>query len=117
MNFVSIRVGNDPLPVNNGICFQDINGRHGLFICDTVLTGNYIGLFRDSGSNYLTIAEMRAYSELPVDETTSTLSADTMPNNSLINAVRTTNASLQALNLDDSFTTGPLADCYFMIDL
>jgi hypothetical protein len=63
----------------------------GIFVCNTPLTGTYVGLtrteMRQSDFNLFNFAEIRAFTWVPFDEFTSTLSSDVMTNASLINSV------------------------------
>ena len=66
--------------------------REGIFVCTTPLSGTNVGLTRTaigtSPDYCYHVSEIRAYIWVLFDETTSTLSADVMPNASLINSVR-----------------------------
>ena len=116
---VSIRVGNDALPVNNAICVDNIAASSGLFICKTALVGDHLGLYKERAINSFTaVTEIRAYSEVPVNENDCWLSS--FPTTAtLTNALRTT-ASSAAMNYDfDNADDLSLAGTgvYFMIDL
>ena len=87
IGIASITVGTNPNPNLNAVCKANID-RDGIFVCDNPLTGTYVGLTRTaiggSADNYYNFAEIRAYPWVPFDELNSTLSANVMPNVSLI---------------------------------
>ena len=87
IGIASITVGTNPDPHLNAVCKANID-RDGIFVCDTPLTGTYVGLTRTaiggSDNNAWHFAEIRAYPWVQFDELTSTLSADVMPNASLV---------------------------------
>ena len=93
--------------------------RDGVYVCTTPLKGTTVGITRIvGGADYYNIAELRAYSWVPFDELTSTLSADVMPNDSLVDSVH---ISLPApggpIKLNTLFSTGPAVNCYWKMQL
>jgi hypothetical protein len=91
IGIASITVGNNSDPNLNQICMANID-RDGIFTCTTPLTGMYIGLTRNdvynSPDNAWHFAEIRAYTWVPFDVLANILSADVMPNSSLLNSIR-----------------------------
>ena len=85
----SIRVGTNSDPTQNTEC-QSID-RDGVFVCNSPLPGTYVGLLRTaigfSDDNRYNFGEIRAYTWIPFDELSSTLSSNVMQNASLINSV------------------------------
>ncbi len=79
IGIASITVGNNSDPFLNPECKANID-RDGIFACTYPLTDSYVGLTRtamgNSESNNWHFAEIRAYSWVPIDELTSTLSTD-----------------------------------------
>ena len=90
IGITSIRIGTNVNPNSNAEC-KSID-REGIFVCTTSLSGTNVGLTRtaigNSPDNCYHFSEIRAYTWVPFDQTTRTLSADVMPNASLINSVR-----------------------------
>ena len=127
IGIASITVGTNPNPNLNAVCKANID-RDGIYVCDTPLTGTYVGLTRTaiggSDGNNWHFAEIRAYPWVPFDELTSTLSADVMPNASLVNSVHINEplptcipGGVGGIKDDDLFSTGPATNCYWMMDL
>jgi hypothetical protein len=83
------------------------------------MTGNFVGFTRDSDVvEFLNLNEIRAYSWLPIDASTVTVTTNSMPNTTLINSTRITipNASQTILN-DDFFTSSSGENIYWMMNL
>ena len=101
----SIRVGTSATVTKNAVCKSGINNQ-GIFLCDEPLTGTYLGLVRESTSKeWFVWAEIRAYELLPIVITTSMLSTNTMPNDSLKNSLSFSMASVaKALATDLVFS-------------
>ena len=88
--------------------------RDGVYVCTTPLKGANTGITRILGGvDYYNIAELRAYSWVPFDELTSTLSADVMPNASLVNSVHISLPAPGGISLNTLFSTGPAVNCYW----
>ena len=90
-----------------------------MFICDSPLTGTYLGLIRESTwDGWYLWAEIRAYEFLPLAITTAMMSTNTMPNTSLINSLSFSMASsTERLDSDSVFSaTSTGAPVYWMVD-
>ncbi len=124
----SIRVGTNS-DVNLNTECKSID-RDGVFVCNRPLTGTYVGLLRTAiglseGDSY-NIGEIRAYTWIPFDELSSTLSSNVMPNASLINSVHINESlptgpdplkSVGGLKTDTFFSTGPATNCWWIMNL
>ena len=129
IGIASITVGTNSNPNLYAVCKANID-RDGIFVCDTALTGTYVGLTRTaiggSDGNNWHFSEIRAYPWVPFDELTSTLSADVNPNASLVYSVHINEPtptgscpsfSVGGIKTDDLFSTGPATNCYWMMNL
>ena len=109
----SIRIGNNQNPRLNSICKANID-RDGVYICDSLLTGTYSGITRDSSeADAYNLAEFRAYPWIPFDENNSIITSDVMPNASLANSVHFASDVNTGLDFNSYFSTGPATNCFW----
>ena len=91
-----------------------------MFICDSPLTGRYLGLIRESTwYGWYLWAEIRAYEFPPITITTAMMSTNKMPNNSLINSLSFSMASSTVRLYSDSVfsaTSTGGKPVYWMVD-
>ena len=77
---------------------------------------------RTGQSEAYNFAEIRAYKWIPLDETNSIISADVMPNYTLINSVhlttlRSTDKNYGGLSTNSLFSTGPAVNCFWKMNI
>ena len=120
----AIRVGNNANPTLNAECVSI--DKDGMYSCTSPLKGTHVGITRTSIGNspdsYYAVGEIRAYTWAPCDESTCTLSANVMPNTSLIDSVHVNIAGAAsstngAMRHDTLFSTGPAVNSWWMMDL
>jgi hypothetical protein len=83
------------------------------------MTGIYVGFTRDSTSTEnFHFNEIRAYSWLPTDASTMIVTTKTMPNLTLINAMRINISAVNDTIIDDDkFTSSSGTDSYLLMNL
>jgi len=83
------------------------------------MTGIYVGVTRDSDSTLnFHFNEIRAYSWLPTDASTMIVTTKTMPNLTLINAMRINISAVNDTIIDDDkFTSSSGTDSYLLMNL